>query len=214
MKKRVILVDDHELIREGLKLMLRTSQDFELMGEATGENSLRELLRQETPDIVVMDIILPGSVSGIELCRFVKKNYPRVKVLFLSANVGKHYIHAAVQEGANGFISKDCSASEFIHALQVVVSGREYFSQKITSELLQMFVNTRRVHGEEPVLSAREIDIVARIAEGMDFNTIGEALGISPRTVETHKRNILIKLQLDNTAELIKYAIRSQITSL
>ena len=77
-----------------------------------------------------------------------------------------------------------------------------------------MFVNTRRVHGEEPVLSAREIDIVARIAEGMDFNTIGEALGISPRTVETHKRNILIKLQLDNTAELIKYAIRSQITSL
>lgn len=213
-KNSVILVDDHELVREGLKLMLLASREFEITGEAYNENGFRELLRAGVPDIVVMDILLPGSVSGIELCRWLKKYYPAVKVLFLSANTGRHYIHAAIQEGAGGFLSKDCSASEFIQALSVVASGREYFSKGIASELLRMFVSSRTSREEEPMLSAREIEIVARIAEGWDFNAIGNALGISPRTVETHKRNILLKLQLQNTAELIKYAIRSEITPL
>ncbi len=212
-KIKVILVDDHSLVREGYKMMLLPVSKFEVIDECANEQEYKKSLEKNVPDVVIMDIKLPGS-SGIELCKYTRQYFPKAKVLFVSANTDKHHIQLALKAGGAGFISKNTSAEDFIRAIEtVVLYGNEYFSKEISETILKLFSENARNHinGEAP-LSNREIEIISLICEGKDFNTIGNELHISPRTVETHKKNILDKLQLSNTIELVKYAIRNNIT--
>lgn len=211
---KIILVDDHDLVLEGFKMLLMPHTQFRVIGEANNGKELRSLLTSVQPDVIVMDIKMPGE-SGIELCKFVKINYPDIKVAFVTANVEEHYINAAINAGATAFISKTSAIDDLVDAIRQSASGNEYFSKEISSKMLKMYSYRlkNKASGEKP-LSEREIEVIEKIADGKDFISIGAELNISPRTVETHKKNILEKLHLSNTAELIKFAIRNNITEL
>lgn len=211
---KIILVDDHDLVLEGFKMLLMPHEQFHVIGEANNGTELRRLLLTKQPDIIVMDIKMPGE-SGIELCKFVITNYPQIKIAFVTANTEEHYINAAINAGAISFISKSSSINDLVEAIQESMKGNEYFSKEISSKMLKMYsTRLRNKTSRDKVLSDREIEVIEKIADGMDFINIGAELNISPRTVETHKKNILDKLHLSNTAELIKFAIRNNITQL
>lgn len=210
---KVIVVDDHQIVREGFKLMLLLNNRFKVIGEAASAISLFLLLEEVTPQVIIMDISMPG-MSGIQLCREVKKENSAIKVLFVTANVDTTHIKGAVKAGADGFLPKDISSEEFTKAIIEVAQGNTYFSQKISGLMVKVLSLSTSEKAKETELSLRELEIVKQLADGKSQKEIATELFISPRTVETHKKNIQTKLAIDTTAELIKYAIREGITEL
>jgi len=214
-KIRFILVDDHRVVRVGIRSMMIGQQHAEMIGEARNADELFVLMKQTVPDVVVMDIRMPGSLSGIEATRQVRKQYPKVKILILSGDTTQDYLIPAFQAGATGFLNKDCSKDTFLEALQKVYYGQNYFSDEDSSRILQYF--QRGGHEGDSyssVLTEREIEVIRAFAEGNSYKEIADKLSISPRTVETHKKNIMQKLELDSIADLVRYAIKHKITDL
>jgi len=209
-KIKITLVDDHELVRTSFKLLLELDNRFEIIGECADEKDYKKSLENMVPDVVIMDIKLNG-VSGIELCKYTVHQYPSINVLFASANSDNHHIQLALKSGCKGFVSKNCSSSELNEAIVQIYHGKEYYSKDISEKIIELFAHGQRQGNKNEKLSIREIEIIKLLCEGKDFATIGDELAISPRTVETHKKNILTKLQLNNTIELVKYAIREKI---
>ncbi|MDC9723960.1 MAG: response regulator transcription factor [Urechidicola sp.] len=210
-KIKVILVDDHQIVREGFKLILLLDERFETIGEAESATTLFTLLKEKTPDVIVLDISMPG-LSGIEICKQIKINTPAIKILFVTANVDTTHLKAAIKSGADGFLPKDTSSKEFTTAVSEVANGNTYFSSKISGLMIK--VMTQSNSHNETELSLRELEIVKQLAEGKLQKEIASTLFISPRTVETHKKNIQTKLGINTTAELVKFAIREGITDL
>ena len=210
-KIKVILVDDHQIVREGFKLILLLDDRFETIGEAESANALLTLLKEKTPDVIVLDISMPG-LSGIEICKQIKSDSSSIKILFVTANVDTTHLKAAIKSGADGFLPKDTSSQEFTTAISEVAKGNTYFSPKISGLMIK--VMTQSNSPNETELSLRELEIVKQLAEGKLQKEIASALFISPRTVETHKKNIQTKLGINNTADLVKFAIREGITEL
>ncbi|MEM9829141.1 MAG: response regulator transcription factor [Bacteroidota bacterium] len=214
-KIRFILVDDHRVVRAGIRSMMVGQQMAEMIGEAYNADKLFTLLEKGLPDIVVMDIRMPGSLSGIEATRRVKKQYPKVKILILSGDTTQDYLIPAFQAGATGFLNKDCSRDTFLEALQKVYYGQNYFSDEDSSRIFQYFQQGGNEHDTyASVLTEREVEITRAFAEGNSYKEIADKLSISPRTVETHKKNIMQKLGLDNLADLVRYAIKHNIADL
>ena len=193
--------------------MLLLNNRFKVIGEAASAISLFLLLEEVTPQVIIMDISMPG-MSGIQLCREVKKENSAIKVLFVTANVDTTHIKGAVKAGADGFLPKDISSEEFTKAIIEVAQGNTYFSQKISGLMVKVLSLSTSEKAKETELSLRELEIVKQLADGKSQKEIATELFISPRTVETHKKNIQTKLAIDTTAELIKYAIREGITEL
>lgn len=215
-KIKLIVVDDHKIVRDGLKAMLLGNREIEILAEATSANTLLDVLKIHTPDIIVMDIKLSGSMSGIDIAKMIHLNTPKQKILMLTANIDENYIIASLKVGAKGFLSKDSSKDEFIKAILQINNGDVYFGENISQAVIQSYVRQIQSHitdADKP-LSDREIEIVKLLSEGLTTKQIGEELCISPRTVESHKNNILEKLGLQNTIELVKYAIRNKIVEL
>jgi len=214
-KIRFILVDDHRVVRVGIRSMMIGQQHVNMIGEARNADELFVLLEQEVPDVVVMDIRMPGSLSGIEATRRVKKQYPKVKILILSGDTTQDYLIPAFQAGATGFLNKDCSKDTFLEALQKVYYGQNYFSDEDSSRILQYFQQGGNGgNNYSSVLTEREIEVIRAFAEGNSYKEIAVKLSISPRTVETHKKNIMQKLELGSIADLVRYAIKHKITDL
>jgi len=214
-KIRFILVDDHRVVRVGIRSMMIGQQHVKMIGEARNADELFVLLEQEVPDVVVMDIRMPGSLSGIEATRRVKKQYPKVKILILSGDTTQDYLIPAFQAGATGFLNKDCSKDTFLEALQKVYYGQNYFSDEDSSRILQYFQQGGNGgNNYSSVLTEREIEVIRAFAEGNSYKEIADKLSISPRTVETHKKNIMQKLELGSIADLVRYAIKHKITDL
>jgi DNA-binding NarL/FixJ family response regulator len=212
---RFILVDDHRVVRTGIRAMLIGQPHIELIGEATQAEELFELLEQQQPDIVVMDIRMPGRMSGIDATRLLREKYPQIKVLMLTGNSMKDYLIPAFQAGARGFLDKDCSKETFLEALQKIHRGQDFFDEEASGILFRHFQqNGDSASGSQKELSEREVEVIRAFAEGKSYKEIGDLLYISPRTVETHKKNILQKLGLQTSADLIRYAIRHNITDL
>jgi DNA-binding NarL/FixJ family response regulator len=209
-KIKVILVDDHELVRTSFRLLLELNCEFEVLCECSDEISFKKALEVYSPNVVLMDIKLQG-VSGIELCKYASEFYPSIKVLFTSANADEHNIQLAIKAGCKGFVSKSSSSSELVEAILQVNNGKKYFSKDIADVMVQLFSEGYADQGNQKKLSIREIEIIRLLCDGKDFNSIGNELSISPRTVESHKKNILTKLHLNNTIELVKFAIREHI---
>lgn len=205
----IFLVDDHKIVREGFGLMLFFDPDFEVIGEADSESTLLKLLDEKTPDIIVLDILLSGNSNGIETCKKVKSQFPEIKVLFLTANNDSYYLKHALQAGANGFLTKETGSEEFKTALRILSSGKTYFSASI-KDLMPDIIN-EGLNRSDQEISQREEEVLRLIALGKSQKEIGSQLHISPRTVETHKKNILSKLALNSTADLVRYAIRKGI---
>jgi len=210
-KIKVILVDDHQIVREGFKLILLLDNKFETIGEASSATSLFLLLKEKTPNVLVLDISMPG-LSGIEVCKQIKISTPSIKILMVTANVDTTHLKAAIQAGADGFLPKDTSSKEFTNAIQEVAKGNTYFSPKISG--LMVKVMSLSSNNKETELSLRELEIVKQLADGKLQKEIATSLFISPRTVESHKKNIQVKLGVNSTVDLVKYAVREGITEL
>lgn len=208
----IILVDDHQVVRDGIKSLLSACQEAEVIAEADSGAALFDLLRQHQPDIILLDIGLPD-ISGIEITRRLREEYPKVRVLILSMYNSEDYIFNALKAGAMGYLPKTTTRAELIEAVRQVHKGHEYFAPSISNIILKSFVRQSRndSEGDQQKLTQRETEILRLFAEGKTNPEIADALFISVRTVESHKNHIMQKLELKTTVDLIKFAIRSKI---
>jgi DNA-binding NarL/FixJ family response regulator len=197
---RLVLADDHVLIRQGLRLLIKGEADLEVVGEVGDGVELLALLQTMSPHMVILDLSMPN-LAGIEAIHALKKKYPAVRILVLSMH--KEYLHQALAAGADGYLLKEDADRDLFSAIDTIRQGRVYISPGLTRELLE-----RRTMSSEP-LSKREKEVLRLVARGKTSREIAETLFISARTVESHRAAMLKKLELGSTAELVKYAINN-----
>ncbi|MDR1723958.1 MAG: response regulator transcription factor [Tannerella sp.] len=214
VKTSIIIVDDHKMMRMGMKLMLAKFDDMVVVGEASHGDELLQLLETTKPDLVLLDIIMPDGLDGIETARRLCKDYPDIKILMLSSENSRDTINELIDIGIHGFISKKaCDGDvELPNAIRSVVSGHGYFGRDITQILYSVFVSKKAAG--MPELTIREKEIIALCREGLQSKEIADRLMISVRTVDTHKNNIFRKLGINNTVELVRYAMKTGIIRL
>lgn len=217
MKKKtisIILVDDHQVVRDGISSMLAPSDDIVIAGQASGGEELFELLKTQQANVLLLDLELPD-MSGLEICRKVCMEYPGINVLILSMYTGEEFIFNAIAEGAKGYLPKNTSRSELAEAIRSVSEGKEYFSEVISGIMLKSYIKKAKSKNPDSrdlsELSRRETEVLKMLAEGIPNHEIAERLFISIRTVESHKSHIMQKLELHTTAELVKFAIKNKI---
>ncbi|MEI6080645.1 MAG: response regulator transcription factor [bacterium] len=208
MKKEIsiILVDDHKMVREGLMSLIEKQTDMKVVAEASSGAMAIEQSKKHKADVVVMDISMPD-MSGIEATKEIIKNCPKTKVLILSMHSDRRFVTEALNIGALGYVLKDSASEELLFAIRKVYGGNIFLSTKITEVVVKDYLATRSV------LSTREREVLKHIAEGMATKEIASELGLSAKTVEAHRHQIMEKLQLHSIAELTKYAIREGITN-
>jgi len=215
MAVKIAIVDDHRIVRDGIRALLLGQSEFELIFEASCGENLRETIGDTRPDLVLLDIRLPDT-CGIELISLFKIKF-NCKVLMLTAEMDEEVVCKAVNYGADGFLNKDASGDELMIAMRALMEGEPYFGQSLSSMIYRSYkrkiIELKEIH-EMPSITEREKEIICCLSNGLSFKEIGEQLYISPRTVENHKNNILQKLGLKNTIELVKYAIRHKIVEL
>jgi DNA-binding NarL/FixJ family response regulator len=209
-KVRVLLADDHTILRAGLKMMLNAQPDIEVVGEASDGRQALDEAQRLLPDVIVMDITMP-ELNGIEATRQIKKLLPETRILVLTMHENEGYLFQMLRAGASGYMLKEAADTDLISAIRVVSSGRFYLSP--TPQTMMVSDYLQRVHtGEErdsySALTEREREILKLVAEGYTNNQIAERLFISPKTVDTHRTHIMDKLNLHSRAELVKYAMR------
>ena len=212
---RLLIVDDHQIIIDGLKSLLEDEADFKLMGEANNGKEALEILKLLDVDIVLMDIDMPV-MNGIEATKQILKDFQNVKVVILSMHKEGGLIKNLIAIGAHGFLLKNSDQTELINAIRKVALGDRYFSPDVTMSLLsKTSLNTSSFKGIDLLsqLTERETEILKLIAEGYSNKEIGEKLFISHRTVDTHRTNLMKKLDVSNIAGLIKFAIQNGIVS-
>ena len=217
-KIRLILVDDHLLVRTGIANLLSGEPGFEIIGEASEYNELMELLARSQPDTVVLDIAMPG-LSGIEITKKLHNDYPGIRILILSMHTSEEFIFNAINSGARGYLPKNTSRKELIEAIYAVQRGEEYFAESISNVILKSYIkkaksDTQDDENKENLLSKREIEVLRLFAEGLTNQEIADKLFISIRTVESHKNHIMARLELKTTVDLVKFAIRNNIVLL
>lgn len=213
---RVLLVDDHPIVREGVRVLLSRAEEMVVVAEAeTGEQAVARVLAMQ-PEVVVMDIMMPG-MNGIEATRRICRERPHIRVLCLSMNAERQYVVEVLRAGACGYLLKDCAGEELVQAIRSVV-GREavYLCPSITADLLKDYLPRlpHQASAEADLLAPREREVLAMIAAGSNTKEIAFAFGVSSKTVETQRQQVMKKLQLHTVAELTKYAIRTGITTL
>lgn len=212
-KVSLILVDDHQLFREGLHLLLGNLDYIESIREASNVDELFVLLKQSLPDIIFMDIDLPGT-DGIEITRQVLKLYPTIRIIALSMYADEDYYSPMIEAGAKGFILKNSGFDDVEISIKRVMAGKNYYSQEILSGLLSVSNRKTPVIKKATELSERETEILQHICQGLANHEIAEKLNISKRTVDKHRENILLKTETKNTAGLVMYAIKKGLTTL
>lgn len=215
MSVRVLLVDDHKMMREGLCSLLSAVPDIEVVGEAADGRTALDLVRTLSPDVVVMDIGM-SELNGIEATRRIRTEYERVKVVALSTHTDKRYVHHMLEAGACGFVLKISAHEELVRAVRAASLGRTYLSPEIAGSVVERSTHTRAGSDVSAYssLGSREREVLQLVAEGKTSAETAKEMHISVKTVETHRRNIVLKLGLHGTAELTKYAIREGLTSL
>lgn len=211
-KITILIADDHKIFRQGLTELLNKEQNMMVIGDAGEGKDVIEFLRLQKVDVVLMDIDMgEGETSGIELTSEIIKLYPETKVLALSMHGDKNYIVKMLEAGATGYILKNAGKEEMINAIQTVANGNTYFSSLVSAKLLEQIINPTNSKKSKPKgtpLTDREIEVLKLIADEYSNPEIAEKLFISVRTVDTHRRNLLDKLGVKNTAGLVKYAFQ------
>jgi len=214
MSISVIIVDDHKIIRDGLKTLLSKEIDIDVVGEAENGREAIKITLEKRPDIVIMDIGMP-IMNGIEATRQIIKDIPETKVIALSMHYDKQYVSGMLASGAKGYLLKDCAGDELSEAIKTVSKDNTYISQDITNTVIEGYADIPDITNA-PVkasLTNREKEILQLLTEGMSTKQIAAELYISVKTVEAHRANIMGKLNIHNLPELTKYAIRNGYTS-
>ena len=208
-KLRILLIDDHAVVREGLKALVNAQPDMEVVGEASDGRSALALAREARPDVAVVDVSMPGP-GGAETTEQLKRSLPAIKVLALSVHEDKGYLRLLLEAGASGYALKRAAAGELIHAIRVVASGGLYLDPTLAGKVVGRLV--RRPSARESIqvepLSDRENDVVLGLARGYSLKEIAARLQLSVKTVETYKARSLEKLGLRSRADIVRYAIQ------
>jgi two-component system response regulator NreC len=211
-KIRILLADDHPLVRSGLMALLEPLKEFQVIGEAGDGREAVALTKKLKPDVVVIDLSMPV-MSGIEATRVIREETPTSKVLVLTMHENEEYVFQILRSGAGGYILKNCSRDELASAIRAVAKGEKFFSPKVSEMMVQAYLRKAEAREASPVggsdtpLTPRESEVLACVAQGMTNQEVAAKLFISVRTVETHKTNIMQKLGIEDTAKLIRYAV-------
>ena len=204
MAIKLFIVDDHFMVIEGIHSLLQNEKHINWMGHAGNADSCLAFLKQQLPDVILMDISMPG-LSGIELCKLVREQYPSVFIIGLSTFNQQSFIQKMMDNGASGYVLKNATQQELMEAIETVASGKTYISDEVASVL-------RKDNNEAmPVITRREKEVLDLIAEGLTNNEIAKQLFIGITTVDTHRKNLLTKFNAKNTASLIRIAARLKI---
>ncbi|MCB0158823.1 MAG: response regulator transcription factor [Caldilineaceae bacterium] len=210
---RLLLVDDHVIVRAGLRMLFQAEDDMEIVGEASGGEEALAMVTRLQPDVIIMDVAMPG-MNGIEATRRIRAVAPHAAILALTMHEDEQYFFAMLGAGASGYIPKRAAPDDLVSAVRVVSQGNVFLYTSLARFLMHdVMANHSAVETPEP-LTAREQEVLALIAEGMTNREIGNALVISPKTVDRHRENIMTKLNLHNRVELVKYAIEKGIITL
>ena len=212
---RIVLVEDHAILREGLKALIELESDFDVIGEFCSVDESLDGIRDLQPDIVVTDLGLPGR-SGIELLSEIKRLSPTTRKLVLTAHENEEYIRAALNAGADGYVLKDANSAELMLGIRTVSLGQQYLCRAIATKILSGYLSGDQRPASVTAtqsITGREREVLTRIALGNSNKLIARELGVSPKTVEKHRSNLMRKLQLHNAAAITMFAIRNGMTS-
>jgi DNA-binding NarL/FixJ family response regulator len=214
MSIRVLIADDHAILRHGLSQALQSESDIEVVGEVGEGHKAVELVRELAPDVVLMDISMPD-LNGIEATGVIQRESPRTRVIALSMHSAKRYVKEMFRAGAVGYLLKECEFDELANAIRVVAQGQTYITPHVTGALLESCIEDEGQpdQGAFSILTQREREVLQLIAEGNSTKQIARRLHISPKTVEAHRLRVMSKLNIDNVAQLTKYAIQEGLTS-
>ncbi|MCX7878176.1 MAG: response regulator transcription factor [Ignavibacteria bacterium] len=215
---KLLIVDDHEVVRDGLKNILTSLENVVIAGEAANGEEAVKMYISLKPDVVIMDISMPG-MNGIEATRIIKEKDPDAKVLILTMHDNQEYLNQIIRSGAKGFILKNTDKEELLEAVKTVASGDNFFSKDISKLIIDNYIRSAKESEKndgykEVPLTKREIEVLKLIASGYSNQEIANILYISYNTVDTHRKNIMHKLSIKNTAGLVRYAIEKGLISL
>jgi DNA-binding NarL/FixJ family response regulator len=216
MSIRVLIADDHKIMLAGLRSLLEKQADFEVVGEAENGRKAVQMVQEKTPDVVVMDVSMPD-LNGMEATAQIIESLPETKVIALSMHSDKRFVMGMLRAGASGYLLKDCASQELANAIFQVAGGKKYLSPEITGVIIDDVLqggSSEELTTVSSVLSAREREVLQLIAEGWSTKQIASHLYVSIKTIETHRRQIMKKLDLHNIADLTKYALREGLTSI
>ena len=212
MSIRVLIADDHKIMLAGLRSLLEKQTDFDVVGEAENGRKAVQMAQKKEPDVVVMDVSMPD-LNGIEATKQIIESLPETRVVALSMHSDKRFVMGMLRAGASGYLLKDCASQELANAILQVAGGKKYLSPEITGVVIEDSLHPQPQE-EASLLSAREREVLQLIAEGWSTKQTASHLYVSVKTIETHRRQIMKKLDLHNIADLTKYAIREGLTSI
>jgi RNA polymerase sigma factor (sigma-70 family) len=214
-KIRVLLADDHGIVRKGLRFVLERQDDLEVIGEASDGREALRVCEQTSPNVVVMDIAMP-QLNGLDAAAQIVRRSPEIKVIILSMHADEDYLVRALNAGVKAYLLKDSAELDLVRAVHAVVQGNSFFSPAIAQLLAEDYTRQLQQRGLQDsydLLTEREREILQLLAEGKSNKEVATTLNVSPYTVETHRTHIMQKLDLHNTAELVLYAVRKKIIS-
>ena len=215
MSIRILLADDHKITREGLRSLLEKEQDMDVVAEAENGRTAVRLAHELLPNVVIMDVTM-SDLNGVEAARQIVGRFPNVKIIALSMHSDSLFVTEMLRSGASGYLLKDCAFNELALAIRAVASGKTYLSPSISGVVVEDYLHrlTKTNSSSSEILTDREREVLQLMAEGKSTKQIALKLSISVKTVETHRRQIMNKLDIHTVAELTKYAIRKGLTSL
>jgi DNA-binding NarL/FixJ family response regulator len=205
----IVLADDHAVVRQGLRALLEAEPDFAIVGEAADGLGVADLVERLKADLLVLDLMLPG-LNGLEVTRQVQQRSPQTRVVVLSMYANEAYVLEALRNGAAAYVLKEASAADLVHAIHEVMAGRRYLSPPLSESAIELYVQKAKAAPKDPyeALTTREREVLQLAAEGQSNPEIADRLGISVRTVETHRANLMHKLDLRSQTELVRYALK------
>ena len=211
---KVLIAEDHGVVRQGLRALIENEPDIEVVGEAEDGLKVVELAKQLLPDVVLMDITMPN-LNGVEATRFIREDNPNIQIIALSVHFDRHFVMEMLRAGASGYVLKSYLFDEVHRALRTVEAGQHYLSPKITEIVLDDYIPliSKAQEASRELLTTRERHIVQLLAEGKTTKQIALHLHVSPKTVDSNRRQVMDKLGISTVAELTKYAIREGLTS-
>jgi two-component system response regulator NreC len=215
MSLRILLADDHKITRQGLRSLLEKQQDMEVVAEAEDGRTAVRLVGELSPNVVIMDVTMPD-LNGVEATRQIVSQSPDVKIIALSMHSDTLFVTEMLRSGASGYLLKDCAFEELARAIHAVVAGKTYLSPSVSGVVVDDYLHrlSKADFSDSQVLTDREREVLQLLAEGKSTKQIALKLHISVKTVETHRRQMMNKLDIHTVAELTKYAIRKGLTSL